>query len=46
MSGILEDPIDEKDKIADFWVRTAGTPKQRASKDKENPKKMLKQYAK
>ena len=29
----------------DFWVRTAGTPEERASKDKENPKKMLKQYA-
>nr|WP_297708851.1 class I SAM-dependent methyltransferase [uncultured Butyrivibrio sp.] len=29
----------------DFWVRTAGTPKERAAKDKENPKKMLKQYA-
>ncbi len=29
----------------DFWVRTAGTPGERASKDKENPKKMLKQYA-
>ncbi len=29
----------------DFWVRTAGTPEERALKDKENPKKMLKQYA-
>ena len=29
----------------DFWVRTAGTPEERASKDKENPGKMLKQYA-
>ncbi|MBP3198559.1 MAG: methyltransferase domain-containing protein [Butyrivibrio sp.] len=29
----------------DFWVRTAGTPEERASKDKENPRKMLKQYA-
>ena len=29
----------------DFWVRTAGTPEERASKDRENPKKMLKQYA-
>ncbi len=29
----------------DFWVRTAGTPKERAKKDKENPLKMLKQYA-
>ena len=28
----------------DFWVRTAGTPEERALKDKENPKKMLKQY--
>jgi len=26
----------------DFWVRTAGTPEERASKDKENPRKMLK----
>ena len=29
----------------DFWVRTAGTPEERASKDRENTKKMLKQYA-
>ena len=29
----------------EFWVRTAGTPKERASKDKTDPKKMLKQYA-
>ncbi len=29
----------------DFWVRTAGTPEERAAKDKENPEKMLKQYA-
>jgi len=29
----------------DFWVRTAGTPEERASKDKENPRKMLKQFA-
>ena len=29
----------------DFWVRTAGTPKERAKKDKDNPLKMLKQYA-
>ena len=29
----------------DFWVRTAGTPEERASKDRENPKKKLKQYA-
>ena len=29
----------------DFWVRTAGTPKEQAKKDKENPLKMLKQYA-
>ena len=28
----------------DFWVRTAGTPQERAMKDKENPKKMLKQF--
>ena len=27
----------------DFWVRTAGTPEERASKDKENPRKMLQQ---
>ncbi len=26
----------------DFWVRTAGTPQERATKDKENPRKMLK----
>ena len=30
----------------DFWVRTAGTPEERAAQDKENPKKFLKQYAK
>ena len=29
----------------DFWVRTSGTPKERALKDKENPRKMLKQHA-
>ena len=29
----------------DFWVRTAGTPAERAAKDKEDPKRMLKQYA-
>ena len=29
----------------DFWVRTAGTPEERAAKDKADPKKMLKQYA-
>ncbi len=29
----------------DFWVRTAGTLQERALKDKENPKKMLKQFA-
>ena len=28
-----------------FWVRTAGTPVERASRDKENPKRMLKRYA-
>ena len=28
-----------------FWVRTSGTPKERALKDKENPRKMLKQHA-
>lgn len=28
-----------------FWVRTSGTPAQRAQKDKEDPEKMLKQYA-
>ena len=28
-----------------FWVRTSGTPEERAAKDKENPKKMLKQHA-
>ena len=27
-----------------FWVRTAGEPRERAAKDKENPKKMLKQH--
>ena len=29
----------------DFWVRTAGTPEERAAKDREDPKRMLKQYA-
>ena len=29
----------------DFWVRTNGKPEERALKDKEDPKKMLKQYA-
>ncbi len=29
----------------DFWVRTAGSPQERAERDKENPEKMLKQYA-
>ena len=28
-----------------FWVKTSGTPEERAAKDKENPKKMLKQHA-
>ena len=28
-----------------FWVRQAGTPKERAAKDAENPGKMLKQHA-
>ena len=28
-----------------FWVRQAGTPKERAAKDAENPRKMLKQHA-
>lgn len=28
-----------------FWVRQAGTPKERAAKDAENPVKMLKQHA-
>lgn len=28
-----------------FWVRTTGTPKERAEKDKADPKGMLKQYA-
>ncbi len=28
-----------------FWVRTSGTPAQRAAKAKEDPKRMLKQYA-
>ena len=28
-----------------FWVRTSGTPEERAAKDIENPKKMLKQFA-
>ena len=30
----------------DFWVRTAGTPEERAIKDKEDPLKMLKYHAK
>ena len=29
----------------DFWVRTAGAPRERAAKDKEDPRKMLKQFA-
>lgn len=29
----------------DFWVRTQGTPAERAKKDAENPKGMLKRYA-
>ena len=29
----------------DFWVRTGGTPQERAAKDKVNPRKMLKQFA-
>ena len=29
----------------DFWVRTGGTPQERAAKDKANPRKMLKQFA-
>ena len=29
----------------DFWVRTSGTPKERAEKDKADPKRMLKQHA-
>ncbi len=29
----------------EFWVRTSGTPSERARKDMENPIKMLKQYA-
>ena len=28
-----------------FWVRTSGTPEERAAEDKADPKKMLKQYA-
>ncbi|WP_026669702.1 class I SAM-dependent methyltransferase [Butyrivibrio sp. AE3006] len=28
-----------------FWVRTAGTPAERAAKDKADPRKMLKQHA-
>ena len=28
----------------DFWVKYSGTPAERAQKDKDNPKKMLKQY--
>ena len=29
----------------DFWVRTAGTPRERARKDRENPLGMLRRYA-
>ena len=29
----------------DFWVRTAGTPEERAKKDMENPRRMLRRYA-
>ena len=29
----------------DFWIRTLGTPKERAKEDKGNPVGMLKQYA-
>ena len=29
----------------DFWVRTAGTPAERAARDMEDPKRMLKQHA-
>ena len=29
----------------DFWVKTSGTPAERAKKDMENPKKMLRKYA-
>ena len=29
----------------DFWVRQSGSPSERAKKDRENPKRMLKQYA-
>ena len=29
----------------DFWIRTAGTPKERAKEDKENPVGMLKRFA-
>ncbi|MBP5555808.1 MAG: class I SAM-dependent methyltransferase [Lachnospiraceae bacterium] len=29
----------------DFWVRTSGTPAERAAKDIEDPKRMLKQHA-
>ena len=28
----------------DFWVKHAGTPADRAQKDLENPRKMLKQF--
>ena len=28
-----------------FWIKTSGTPAERAAKDKEDPDKMLKQYA-
>ena len=30
----------------DFWVKTAGTPEEMAKKNLENPKKMLRKYAK
>lgn len=29
----------------DFWVRTAGTPEERAKQDRENPEGMLRRYA-
>ena len=32
--------------VYNFWVKTSGTPKERAEKAKENPEKMLKQHAK
>lgn len=31
--------------VYDFWVKNAGTPEERASKDTEDPIKMLKKYA-